>query len=353
MKKVITYGTFDLFHNGHYRLLQRAKALGDYLIVGVTAEHFDKSRGKLNIVESLFDRMQRVRETGFADEIIIEDHIGQKIEDIKKYDIDLFVMGSDWRGKYDYLSEYCKVKYLKRTRGIFSSIRHQDSLDIIRLGIIGSGRKAEDIMSEAKFVSGINIEGVYNPQIKFAKNFTMVHELCFATDNEEDFYDHIDAVYVASPTQTHYAYAKNALQHGKHVLCEAPLVLNKMQAEKLFSLAAQRECIIMEAVDTAYFPGFLQLIKMVKGQVIGKICDVEASFTKLTNSHLREMNDKETGGSFLEFGSCVALVVIKLLNTDYENVTFDSFLADNGIDYIRRLISSIKMLWLSPRRVSR
>lgn len=123
MKKVITYGTFDLFHNGHYRLLQRAKALGDYLIVGVTAEHFDKSRGKLNIVESLFDRMQRVRETGFADEIIIEDHIGQKIEDIKKYDIDLFVMGSDWRGKYDYLSEYCKVKYLKRTRGIFSSMR--------------------------------------------------------------------------------------------------------------------------------------------------------------------------------------------------------------------------------------
>ena len=85
MKKVITYGTYDLFHEGHYKLLQRAKALGDYLIVGVTTEHFDEARGKVNVVDSIMDRIENVRKTGFADEIIVEDHDGQKIEDIQRY----------------------------------------------------------------------------------------------------------------------------------------------------------------------------------------------------------------------------------------------------------------------------
>ena len=83
MKKVITYGSFDLFHEGHYNLLKRAKALGDYLIVGVTTEQYDESRGKLNIVDSLDKRIENVRQTGFADEIIVEDHPGQKVEDVQ------------------------------------------------------------------------------------------------------------------------------------------------------------------------------------------------------------------------------------------------------------------------------
>ena len=103
MKKVITYGSFDLFHEGHYNLLKRAKELGDYLIVGITTEQFDESRGKLNIVDSLIDRIEHVKETGFADLIIIEDHLGQKVEDIQKYGVDIFTLGSDWEGKYDYL----------------------------------------------------------------------------------------------------------------------------------------------------------------------------------------------------------------------------------------------------------
>ena len=105
MKKVITYGTYDLFHEGHYKLLERAKALGDYLIVGVTTEHFDEARGKVNVVDSIMDRIENVRKTGFADEIIIEDHEGQKIEDIQKYGVDIFVLGSDWRGHFDYLKK--------------------------------------------------------------------------------------------------------------------------------------------------------------------------------------------------------------------------------------------------------
>ena len=108
MKRVITYGTFDLFHEGHYNLLKRAKALGDYLIVGVTTEHYDEQRGKINIMDSLLQRVENVKNSGFADEIIIEDHEGQKVEDIQKYRVDIFTLGSDWRGKFDYLKPYCE-----------------------------------------------------------------------------------------------------------------------------------------------------------------------------------------------------------------------------------------------------
>lgn len=121
MKKVITYGTFDLFHEGHYNILKRAKALGDYLIVGVTSESYDIERGKLNVRDSLLKRIENVRRTGFADEIIIEEYQGQKLSDIIKYKVDLLVLGSDWRGKFDYLKNYCDVVYLERTKNISST----------------------------------------------------------------------------------------------------------------------------------------------------------------------------------------------------------------------------------------
>ena len=105
MVKVITYGTFDLLHNGHIRLLQRAKALGDYLIVGVTSDDFDKTRGKINIQQSLIERMEAVKALGIADMVIVEEYEGQKIDDILKYEVDIFTVGSDWVGKFDYLND--------------------------------------------------------------------------------------------------------------------------------------------------------------------------------------------------------------------------------------------------------
>lgn len=128
MVKVITYGTYDLLHYGHIRLLERAKVLGDYLIVGVTADDFDKTREKINVQQSLIERIEAVRDTGIADEIIVEEYEGQKIDDIRKNSIDIFTVGSDWKGKFDYLNEYCKVVYLDRTEGVSSTeIRAENS----------------------------------------------------------------------------------------------------------------------------------------------------------------------------------------------------------------------------------
>jgi len=136
MVKVITYGTYDLLHYGHVRLLERAKALGDYLIVGVTADDFDKVRGKINVQQSLMERVEAVRATGIADEIIIEEYEGQKIDDIKRYDVDIFTVGSDWGGYFDYLNEYCKVVYLERTQGVSSSELRAEKREI-KLGLVG------------------------------------------------------------------------------------------------------------------------------------------------------------------------------------------------------------------------
>ena len=149
MKKVITYGSFDLFHRGHYRLLERAKALGDYLIVGVTTEHFDEARGKLNLIDPIMKRIENVKAAGFADEIIVEDHIGQKVEDIQKYNVSIFTVGSDWTGKFDYLKEYCEVVYLPRTKGISSTMIRNENYELVHMGIIGSGRIANRFVIES------------------------------------------------------------------------------------------------------------------------------------------------------------------------------------------------------------
>ena len=115
MRKVITYGTYDLLHRGHVRLLERAKALGDYLVVGVTADGFDKVRGKINVSQTLNERMRAVQELGIADEVIVEEYEGQKIDDIRRMGIDVFTVGSDWAGKFDFLKPQCEVVYLPRT----------------------------------------------------------------------------------------------------------------------------------------------------------------------------------------------------------------------------------------------
>ena len=332
MKKVITYGSFDLFHEGHLRLLERAKALGDYLIVGVTTEQYDESRGKLNIIDPLNERIENVRKTGLADEIIVEDHVGQKVEDVQKYGIDVFTVGSDWIGAFDYLKDYCEVVYLERTKNISSTMIRETKHPIIRIGIIGTGRIAERFVPEAKYVSGVIVQGVYNPCREHAENFARQFELGFYSDNLEDFLGQVDAVYVASPHETHYEYTKAALLQGKHVLCEKPMALKKSRAEELFQLAHEKNSVLMEAIKTAYCPGFAQLISIARSGVIGKVRDVEACFTRLTPDNLRERQDIEYGGSFTEFGSHTLLPIIKLMGANYKEVRFDSIFDENGID---------------------
>ena len=117
MKKVITYGTFDLFHIGHLNILKRAKALGDYLIVAVSTDEFNLIKDKV-CTYPYGDRAAIVEALKYVDEVIPENNWEQKINDIKNNNIDVFVMGNDWTDKFDFLKEYCEVVYLPRTDGI-------------------------------------------------------------------------------------------------------------------------------------------------------------------------------------------------------------------------------------------
>lgn len=121
MKKVITYGTFDLFHVGHLNILKRAKELGDYLVVAVSSDAFNTIKGKKCIIPD-YERMEIVRAIKYVDEVIVEDSWDQKIDDVKKHNIDIFVMGDDWEGKFDFLKDYCEVVYLPRTPNISSTM---------------------------------------------------------------------------------------------------------------------------------------------------------------------------------------------------------------------------------------
>lgn len=331
MKRVITYGTFDLFHEGHYRLLQRAKQLGDYLIVGVTTEGYDQNRGKLNVVDSLMTRIENVRKTGFADEIIIEESPGQKFRDIKKYQIDIFTVGSDWVGHFDFLKDYCEVVYLERTKNISSTMLRTRNKHIQRIGIIGTGRIANRFIPEAKLVSGVSVQGVYNPHTDSAIKFAEKWEI-EAYKEIESFYQAVDSVYVASPHDTHYEYIKSALEHGKHVLCEKPMVLQKEQAEELFTFAKERNLVLFEGIKTAYCPGFTQLLGIACSGMIGNIRNVEACFTKLEKPGGREFTDMKYGGSFIELGSYCMLPIIKMFGDEYTEVRFDTINNEDGLD---------------------
>lgn len=332
MRKVITYGSFDLFHRGHYNLLKRAKELGDYLIVGVTTEQYDKSRGKLNVCDSLSERMESVRKTGLADEIIVEDHIGQKVEDILKYQIDVLTVGSDWIGEFDHMKKYCEVVYLERTKDISSTMLRTNNLNLIRLGIIGSGGIAKRFIPEVKYVSGIVPVGVFNPHLESAKNFAERFSLKFYEDDWEVFLSKVDAVYIASPHGTHIDYTMRALDGGKHVLCEKPFVFSAEEAVRAYALAKEKNLVLMEAIKTAYCPGFNQLIGAVQSGIIGTVYDVEACFTKLVPPVSREWTG-EYAGAFFELASYPLLGIVKILGIDYESLRFESFVDERKTDF--------------------
>lgn len=332
MKKVITYGTYDLLHQGHINLLRRAKELGDYLIVGVTNDNFDRERGKLNVCNNVLERVEAVKATGLADQIIIEDYFGQKIDDIQKYDVDIFAIGSDWEGKFDYLNEYCKVVYLPRTEGISSTMLREEKQTTIKVGIIGCGNIAKRFVPEAEFVNGIEIIGAYDHDLANLKEYTSLHNLPNAYNSFKELLADVDAVYIATPHLSHYELTKQALTAKRHVLCEIPLVLEEAQARELYSLAEQQGVVLMEAHKTAHCPAFNHLMVMIKSGVIGEVVDIEASLSRLLpDKTRREFDPAQAGGSMYESGVYPLLPIFKLLGTEYKNLNIYSRM-ENGVD---------------------
>ena len=317
MKKVITYGTFDLMHLGHVKLLERAKALGDYLIVGVTSDDFDKSRGKINVQQSLIERVENVKSTGLADEIIVEEYEGQKIDDICRKNVDIFAIGTDWLGKFDYLNSYCKVVYLERTKGISSSdIRASNSK--IRFGLVGDAVYLNKVVRESKYVNGIDVLALCS------KNKNAIYELkdsdCLKTDNYSSFLETVDALYIHSKPANHYDEIKIALEHKKHVLCESPISINECQTRELFDLAKKNKVVLLDAIKTAYATAFSRMVLLVKSGIIGDVVSIESTCTSLS-----EETGAEGWCGLHSWGPVALLPIFKILGVDYDSLNFISF----------------------------
>ncbi|MDP9801226.1 choline-phosphate cytidylyltransferase [Arcanobacterium wilhelmae] len=336
MTTVITYGTYDLLHEGHRRLLERAKALGDKLIVGVTSDSYDRQRGKLNVHDKLLQRVANVRATGLADEIVVEEYEGQKIHDIEKYDVDIFAIGSDWRGKFDYLGDYCEVVYLERTKGISSTQLRSVEDGMLALGIIGAGRSARRMVKESWRVSGVQILGLYSRDIEQALELSQEMELAQPASSAQQIIEESDAVYIASPHGTHYEYAKEAIEAGKDVLVENPITLHGDEAVELYNLAKDRGVVLLEAAKTAYFTGFRRMVEMARSGGIGKIKAVDATFTKLIHDG-REVEAPD-GGALSEMGTYPLMAIFKLLGLEYESASWDVFReSESGVDTFARI----------------
>lgn len=326
MKKVITYGTYDLLHYGHIKLLERAKALGDYLIVGVTSDDYDKTRGKINNKQSLMARVAAVKATGIADEVIAEEYEGQKIDDIRHYHVDIFTVGSDWEGKFDYLKEYCQVVYLPRTEGI-SSTEIRAKKNKLTIGLIGDS--GSDLTSLKKFTTEIAyVNGV---QAVCSNAVIEGIEYIFDYDN---LLNRVDSVYVVSHPKEHYFHVKQALKKGKHVLCETPIALDSIQCEELFSIAKTNGCVLMEAAKTAYTTAFERLVLLAKTGKIGEVLDIDATCTskkKVQNYSETEIN--KNWNTITEWGTLGLLPVFQILGCNYKELRITTRLLEHTKDY--------------------
>ena len=348
MIKVITYGTFDLLHYGHIRLLERAKALGDYLIVGVTADDFDKVRGKINVQRSLMERVEAVRATGIADEIVIEEYEGQKIDDIKRYDIDIFTVGSDWVGYFDYLKEYCEVIYIDRTQGVSSSKLRSEKREL-RIGLVGESTVLGKVAKECQYVNGVKVIGICSMRLE-AMEF---EKEIYTTESYERLLDLTDAVYLVSHPTKHYEQIKKALEFGKHVICESPIALSKQQCLELFQLAEKNQCVLFEGIKTAYSTAYSRLLLQIKSGKIGRIISVDATCTSLKDIDVFNKDEMSiTWNSICAWGPTAMLPVFRLLGIDYKsreivthmidkNSKFDAFTKINFVYH--NAVASIKV----------
>ncbi|WP_410208633.1 adenylyltransferase/cytidyltransferase family protein [Fusobacterium sp.] len=347
MKKVITYGTYDLLHYGHLNLLKRAKELGDYLIVGVTTDDFDKKRGKVNVQQSLMERIEGVRLTGLVDEIIVEEYEGQKIDDILRLDVDIFTVGSDWKGKFDYLKEYCDVVYLERTQGISSSDIRKEKRNI-RIGLIGAENLIKKFYRESFFVNGAEISGVYSN-----KDIEDDELKAIEVESYEKLLSNSDAVYVLSHPNERYEYVKSALLNNKHVLYEEPLTLNIEEYKKLCDLAKKQNCILMSSIKTAYSTAYNRLLLLVKSGKIGNVVSVDATCTSLKKiGTYDKVRLKTEINSICDWGPTAMLPIFQILGSNYEekriisSIRDEELLFDNfsKIDFIyKNAVASLKV----------
>jgi predicted dehydrogenase len=209
---------------------------------------------------------------------------------------------------------------------------------MIKIGIVGAGRIASRFVKEAATVSEVGVSGVFGINQDELSAFAETNGLIFSTSDFARLLFESDAIYIASPHQTHYEYARKALENGRHVLCEKPITLEVSHTDELYRMAKDRGLVLLEAIKTAYAPGFIELVKVCRSGLIGEIWNIDATFTKLVTGNIRELQKENAGGSMTELSTYPLLAAMKLLGTRYEEASFvSSFASDRAIDLFTKI----------------
>lgn len=278
------------------------------------------------------ERVEAVRATGLADEIIIEEYEGQKIDDIKRLNVDIFTVGSDWKGKFDYLKAYCQVVYLDRTSGV-SSTEIRSEQQVVRLGLVGESPILNKIERESQYVNGLESGKV------FTLNDTYLSDSLKRPSQQaasyQDLLDDSDALYVISAPEKHYAQIKEALQKGKHVLCESPVTMENEQWEELRQMAKDRKLVLMDSIKTAYSVAYYRLLLLAKGGVIGDIISVDATCTSLVDFDPTHDSQKSLyeWNSICAWGPTALLPIFQLLGTGFTSKQIATHFLDEHQKY--------------------
>ncbi|MBQ5337602.1 MAG: Gfo/Idh/MocA family oxidoreductase, partial [Oscillospiraceae bacterium] len=255
-----------------------------------------------------------------------EEYEGQKIDDIRRLGVDIFTVGSDWEGYFDYLNEYCKVVYLPRTQGVSSSEVRAEKRKL-RIGLVGSTVFRTKFINEAKFVNGVEVVGVYAS----AKCTEPEINALYYTDRLDALLERVDAVYIISKPENHYKHCKEALLAGKHVLCESPVAYTREQCQELFALAKEKNLILMDAIKTAYSTAYERLILMAKGGKIGRVVSVDAVCTSLRDGISIEGTDlSKKWNSMCGWAPAAMLPVFQIFGTDYRRNLYYTMFQDKS-----------------------
>jgi len=272
----------------------------------------------------LSERIEAVRQTGIADEIIVEEYEGQKIDDIIKYDVDIFTVGSDWVGYFDYLKEYCEVIYLPRTEGVSSS-EIREKKRAINIGIVGDSDYLLKVINESAYVNGLKLSGICTEK---REKFIGKHVIITSSFNE--LLEKSDAMYIHAYPTMHYELVKKTILAGKHVLCESPLALTRLQAEELFTLADENGVILTDALRTAYSTAFHRLLLVIKSGRIGEVISVDAVCTSLKDyAELEKMRLNSVWNSITAWGPTALLPIFQLLGTDFDHCDLTAHYIDD------------------------
>ncbi len=211
----------------------------------------------------------------------------------------------------------------------------------LRLGIIGTGRIAKRFVKDAKENQDIEVQCVFSRNILNVEEFKKENDISFGvTDFNEFLHSNIDMVYIATPHQTHYFYAKECMKNGKHTLCEKPSTLDNDELDDLFAVAKENKVIFLEAIKTAFMPCFLKVMTQVNSGIIGEVLEVRATFTKLIEDKTLREYDKKFGGATNELSVYPLLLASKVLGKIKD---FDCYpIVEEGVDIANRIITTHK-----------